>query len=343
MSSSPGATSRSRHQYAWLVEPLVGGAATILICLVGYLTFIYSEARIAYSELLSIQTVDIPSRSVHLYSHWLQVKPLLPPTSVNSTSSADDYYREAEEVINLQAKLHSYTSHAASIRDLSVFYPQYRLVAQTVLPNPNASKLLQDTSLSPARLSDALARDPNYGPLPTSAVMASGPDAAPVATADEKLTKYESDLTGFLEASGIDAYAGPAAASVSGAITEGIRASQYIVAIYGLWILPAAYGLVGASVFQLRAMMNPAVRNPRMFPVRAALAMMAGVSISWVFASFIDKGANERPGAHHCVRARLPVRLQYRRLLRHTGPAHRQDLGLDPGRSQGHRLSSARA
>jgi hypothetical protein len=33
-----------------------------------------------------------------------------------------------------------------------------------------------------------------------------------------------------------------------------------------------------------------------MFPVRAALAMMAGVSISWVFASFIDKGANERPG-----------------------------------------------
>ncbi|HEY2356316.1 MAG TPA: hypothetical protein VGH86_02610 [Phenylobacterium sp.] len=298
MSSSPGAISRSRHQYAWLVEPLVGGAATILICVVGYLTFIYSEARIAYSELLSIQTVDIPSRSVHLYSHWLQVKPLLPPTSVNSTSSADDYYREAEEVINLQAKLHSYTSHAASIRDLSVFYPQYRLVAQTVLPKANGAKL-QDISLSPARLSDALDRDPNYGLLPTSAAVAGGPDAAPpapTASADEKLTKYENDLTGFLEASGIDAYAGPAAASVSGAITDGIRASQYIVAIYGLWILPAAYGLVGASVFQLRAMMNPAVRNPRMFPVRAALAMMAGVSISWVFASFIDKGANERPG-----------------------------------------------
>jgi len=71
-------------------------------------------------------------------------------------------------------------------------------------------------------------------------------------------------------------------------ISRSLDLCDRIISIYGGWLLPAIYGLLGALVFQLRSIMNPLVPPPNFGAVivRAALAMMAGVSISWFEGSF---------------------------------------------------------
>ncbi|MFL5296023.1 MAG: hypothetical protein ACJ798_06540, partial [Phenylobacterium sp.] len=71
-----------------------------------------------------------------------------------------------------------------------------------------------------------------------------------------------------------------------------IQYSQDIVLMWGGWLLPAIYALLGSVVFQLRAIMSPIVPTPNLGAVivRSALAMMAGVSISLLEGSFSGRG-----------------------------------------------------
>lgn len=51
----------------------------------------------------------------------------------------------------------------------------------------------------------------------------------------------------------------------------------------GNWILPALYGMLGATLYYLRRLLNPMLPSPRLLrvPLRVALGGLAGISVAW--------------------------------------------------------------
>ena len=93
------------------------------------------------------------------------------------------------------------------------------------------------------------------------------------------LSKKKAQLEKFLFISGIDA------SFASSILSVQIYECQRVVALLGFLVLPALYGLLGTTMFQMRAILNPLVPDPspeRLF-VRLALGAFAGISIFLVF------------------------------------------------------------
>ena len=60
--------------------------------------------------------------------------------------------------------------------------------------------------------------------------------------------------------------------------------------VYGLWILPALYGALGAMVFYMRAVLNPVLTDPPIDKIihRVALGGFAGIIFAWFWAPTPD-------------------------------------------------------
>ena len=138
----------------------------------------------------------------------------------------------------------------------------------------------------------------NYGPkvkkdqLSLVQDKAKTDDAVPV---DKKLINKQRQLTKFLYYLGLG-YLGPsvpndidtgglATVAVRDTMSTQIYECEKLTALLGIWVLPAMYGLLGAVVFQMRAVLNPLIPDPPLerLLIRFALGAMAGVSISWLF------------------------------------------------------------
>jgi 4-amino-4-deoxy-L-arabinose transferase-like glycosyltransferase len=117
-------------------------------------------------------------------------------------------------------------------------------------------------------------------------------DAVPV---DKKLINKQRQLTKFLYYLGLG-YLGPsvpndidtgglATVAVRDTMSTQIYECEKLTSVLGLWLLPGMYGLLGAVVFQMRAVLNPLIPDPPLerLLIRFALGAMAGVSISWLF------------------------------------------------------------
>lgn len=61
---------------------------------------------------------------------------------------------------------------------------------------------------------------------------------------------------------------------------------RYTVNIYGLWLLPALYGALGAALFYLRVVLDPLQPTPQIRRVvhRVMVGGFAGVIIAWIWA-----------------------------------------------------------
>ncbi len=143
------------------------------------------------------------------------------------------------------------------------------------------------------QISSEYDQDPAYGSVPP----------APSATLPETVADLANGTRGYylrmidyLYRLGITSAEPASDSTVEGLLSERISKLNNIVSIYGLWILPAVYALFGTMFFQLRALMKPLLPNPNLILARAALAVMAGVSISWVFSSFVDRSVDGQPG-----------------------------------------------
>jgi hypothetical protein len=60
--------------------------------------------------------------------------------------------------------------------------------------------------------------------------------------------------------------------------------------VYGLWILPALYGALGAMIFYMRAVLNPVLTDPPIDKIihRVALGGFAGIIFAWFWAPTPD-------------------------------------------------------
>jgi hypothetical protein len=104
------------------------------------------------------------------------------------------------------------------------------------------------------------------------------------------------DYAHFLSSIGATAESGFPVQNINTAVAVYISQSEQILEFYGLWVLPAIYGLFGTMVFQFRSMMNLGVHPATRLEIRATLAIMAGISISWLSDSLGAKVAGSHPG-----------------------------------------------
>ena len=114
---------------------------------------------------------------------------------------------------------------------------------------------------------------------------------------DKKLSNKQRQLTKFLYYLGVgllvpsvpdDIEGGkPVAAPMVSPISYEILKLEKWSSSLGLWVVPALYGLLGAVVFQMRAILDPLIPDPPLerLLIRFSLGVLAGVSITWLFAS----------------------------------------------------------
>lgn len=59
-----------------------------------------------------------------------------------------------------------------------------------------------------------------------------------------------------------------------------------VVNVYGLWVLPALYGALGAALYHMRRVLNPILPNPSPLRIlyRITVSAFAGIVIAWIWA-----------------------------------------------------------
>jgi len=290
------------HQHDRLMRPIIAGISAVLLLILGYFTFIYSQAKVIQSELVEVQRQDIYAKAEALYNLSFQVKYLgVPPTPPqNPDPDAVKYFQEYDSLKNLQDQMFRSTSNADRLVAQSELAPVLAPVAVVVgrlmapLRGHAGRRAFQQVplDLTSIQISSRYDDDPAYGPPPTPAAASPG-GALDSATVTRS---YYERMIDYLYRLGITSAEAADDATVEGLLSERIGKLNNIVSVYGLWVLPAIYALFGTMFFQLRSLMKPLLPSPNLILARAALAVMAGVSISWVFASFVDKSADGHPG-----------------------------------------------
>jgi hypothetical protein len=250
--------------------------------------------------------------------------PGLPPKSQEQRVAATSFYQEVDLLKNLQDQLYQSTHVADRLRDQAnpltvvvlAFHelgprpaaaaadPPGARPGKAAAANPAAATNAAD-AIMPADLtltaSQIVAQNDDrsgYDQLPADAAAPTDAVATPTPTppALAATLEYYSDLTAFLSTIGIpDLFQDPNK-RVETQIAIDLQHCNDFISVLGQWVLPALYGLFGALVFHLRSMMNPLVATPNLIVVRGALAMMAGVSISWIFNAATGAGSTDHPG-----------------------------------------------
>ncbi|HEY3951630.1 hypothetical protein [Phenylobacterium sp.] len=279
------------HQHDRVMRPAIAGISAVLLLVLGYFTFIYSQAKAIQADLTTVQQQDIYAKAEDLYNLSFQVKYLgFPPTPPQIPDpDAVKYFQTYDHLKNLQDELFRSTSRADSLIAQSELAPVVVLVSQ-LFPSKaqDAKGKLQAVPLDLTSIQISSLYDNNaaYGQTPPAAT-----PAAAAADSADGTRGYYNRMVDYLYRLGITSADPPSDSTVEGLLSERISRLNNIISIYGLWLLPALYALFGAMFFQLRSLMKPLLPNPNLILARAALAAMAGVSISWVFASFVDKTA----------------------------------------------------
>ena len=283
--------------------------AGVLIFLVGYFTYIYKSESALYKNLLAIQSADIPSKADNLYSDWLRLKysPNIPvsPSSVDSSA----YYKELSE---LNALGYSYTTAAARADELTcqgkltgpvaMVTKAIRVVLPRFSAGAGANELAESgCGANPPAAGAGVSRiaqqntDQNYTEsIPQAAKPSQTQPAQPAQPAQPD--DIDIDYAHFLSSIGFTAESGFPVQNINETVAVYISQSQQILDFYGLWVLPAVYGLFGTMIFQFRSMMDLRIHPATRLEIRATLAVMAGISISWLSDLLGDKAVGSHPG-----------------------------------------------
>jgi hypothetical protein len=269
-------------------------AAALVAVTLSFLTSFYTATRNTADDLAAISAEDFTSKASHLYAHWLRVRGHFSHVYDKSDVDVDDFFHDYDEVRTLQDKLianrnsaERVLSHAPDMRFISI--PIYRVTnslsclarndRKCPATSSNSGNLKEMSALSGAELRSAV-----------------DPSATPQVQTDDEPYKYYYGMNKYLNTIGITVSSNADSNGHSAFIADKIDECRQIIAFYGVWLLPAIYGLLGGMVYQLRNFMNPLMPIPNFsyVVVRLALATMAGVSASWVQGSM---GAKEVAGA----------------------------------------------
>lgn len=290
-------------------EVLMIFAAALIIFLVGYFTYIYKSESALYRNLLSIQSAGIPAKAETLYNDWLRLKysPNIPisPSTVDSSA----YYNELNELSVLgysyttaATRAHALTCQAKLAGPVSAVTRAIRVVAPQFAKGATADEFAEsgcapDQSAGAADIPNLAQKNvaPNYTEIDPQAAKPAK-EAKQVKPAKPDDADVDVDYAHFLSSINFTAESGFPVQNINETIAVYVSQSEQILYVYGLWVLPAIYGLFGTMLFQFRSMMDERIHPSTRLEVRATLAIMAGISISWLSDSLGDKAVGSHPG-----------------------------------------------
>jgi hypothetical protein len=280
--------------------------AIALVFSLGYFTYIYKEETILHDQLTALQVDDFLAKTEHLYNDWMRLKSNSRLALSPSTPDSSEYYQELSDVRRIGYNIAATNDRAVELFSKATLVDLRNFISKSAPAGNAKCRVTEAASDAPLPVSDQskLSADAGYTDNPDSSCPNGQSDqagkaksAAHSAAVDHPSTDDDDiDVSHFLNFVEIAKFGEIPISQMSGFITADIEASNQIINAYGLWVLPALYALFGAMVFHFRAMMNPLTPTPRLPLIRATLAVMSGVSISWLLSSFNSKAVGDHPG-----------------------------------------------
>jgi len=282
--------------------------ALVLILVTGYYTQIYTQLNAILRELTEIQSQNLREKSERFYHFFVKNRKIL----LQSEWKADDdlvfepYMSSYGSLQMLSDRLQTYVPLANNLiarsNSVPLISPVLRFIEgkvggpadpliQSYISNkdyPQAPGGPGPTVTTPNSGSGSVTGEAQIpgseggiGPHTNASGGQSRPDVQTEQGANwpNMLERDQEIRDRFLYVSGINT--SYASYSLGTAIYE----CQRTTALLGVWVLPALFGLLGATVFQMRAILNPMVPepSPERLVLRLALGCFAGISVFWVF------------------------------------------------------------
>ncbi|MGH7066470.1 MAG: hypothetical protein ACREFO_07630 [Acetobacteraceae bacterium] len=285
--------------------------AILLTVATGYYTYTFLQANTILSRLVEIHSLNVQDKSERLFRFVLQNYPKLFSLQESEQDGAivEAYLRSYQELIALNTDISVYLPLAqdnlAGLETVPILGKLRRFVGLTMptaTRNPTNSELIQsylgdDSYGGPGPAFDRLS-PPFADPLPelhfaSVYQFVDARDDMRKQDMEERLNQLGRRKNSFLYVSGVP-YGMSSVLGRAQSTDIGNGRSDLVSDIYLLqrWlnllrtlVLPALYGLLGATVFQLRAILNPLLPNPSAARLlcRLALGGFAGLSTALVF------------------------------------------------------------
>ena len=272
--------------------------AVVLVVVTAYYTQVYSQVNSILLALRDIQTQNATDKAERLFRFTLKHHQdlfSLTEKKAQIGKQGQGEKKDEEEII-FEPYLKFYLDLLRLNDQLSTYIPlSLAITSEIAHPLSTIYSLVRSDEADVTLLNQLDYRGGNYDPPeakkdqpsevkkdqpPLVQDKAKNDDAVPV---DKKLINKQLQLTGFLFSLGLYNFS----PSISNYISTQIYECQKLSSILGIWMLPALYGLLGAVVFQMRAILDPLIPDPPLerLLIRFSLGVLAGVSISWLFAS----------------------------------------------------------
>jgi len=312
------------------VQILVTTAACLLIAFTGYYTWIYIQATEVLSGLTAIQDQNAVDKVARLYRTYQSN-----PAVVSSTTGVDakddmifeNWLKAYEELYTVNTDMDIYIPMAQQLQKTEGRVPVLSLLGSAMEGGQTGPAAPQE-GVTAKQMSDqfvASHKGQAYPSLdqqfqaatPTAAVSAptvdatpapaaglaclSGPDSSPqTASAQDQIKASEEQRFCFLEEEGLRAVAMETSQDIATQpqhISILIASARQIIELYGVFILPTLYGMMGTLVFELRNILNPMRPNAKAerIVVRTLLGGLAGLSIMFLFKPIQAAGGNTLP------------------------------------------------
>lgn len=281
--------------------------AATLIVMTAYYTNLYIQETDVISGLTAIENKEPLDKADRLFTVYKKNPHVLPNGQAANPAAndvANDFYDESylrlyEELSPIDDKLSTYTQMALALNEQISRVPGWDFITGLLRANSAQStnspqgdpqeqiyKRENPNKPYPQLTADAVGADPG------NAVAAGPPPAGSVAGLTKAdIAKRSATLTTFLITEGLPDVATEVSQNATAKLSHIewlLSKSREAVELFGVFILPSLYGMIGTIVFELRRLLNPLSPSASIerIIVRTALGGLAGLSITFVFRPF---------------------------------------------------------
>lgn len=244
----------------------------LLMVLTARFTILYNTGVELAAQLDEINEARPAEKMAAVARQWLSAK--------DEAGTNETYYRMLDELRELDSQVRAYSAGYAEYREAVRWWTPWNYLFQQ--PFPQAPPMVSG---------DGAANAGNYpqvscGMIPLGAtIIVPSPDDFAGKPPGSILNRNKELIANFActEALAITPYSMPV-------LVAGGADIRNILKVLGLWLLPAFYGALGATISYMRAILNPVLPDPPMERIvhRIALGGFAGIIFAWFWAPSAD-------------------------------------------------------
>jgi hypothetical protein len=285
---SPFAAPKLAHGYFF------GFCAIVLICVTAYMTLLYNRASFAHTSLIELQTNRVSEQTAKLFDIFRKNEPAMRTALASGATQdilIDSFYKNYFDLQSTNDKLTSVVSMSSQLASEGAIFTRcadLMIAAWRLVSGP-----LHTDSAKDKTSAEIAKRENSYRSQGVDVVVAAM-KSAPATSGDTiigALNAFFFNLTGFVDAIGLKGADPRAPIPLFLAIWQ----MNDILNVFGLWYLPALYGMLGSVVFHMRRYLDPNIPNPTMlrFTFRLFLGAFAGIIVVWFWAPSSQKNAEQ--------------------------------------------------